>query len=240
MSAHDWHLVLLLTVATPTFAEQATVAQGQKIASQGTSQGVAACISCHGMQGEGNANFPRLAGTGQAYLQAQLDAFADGTRKNPIMQPFAQKLSPTERTALAMFYSKLKNPFSVLNNASATPDDIGAWLATRGRWTDQLPACTQCHGVGGSGVGTQFPSLFGLPAAYIVGQLQAWKNGSRPAGPLGLMPVIASKLSDKEINAVAAFYGRQTSTPSPSPAAMPVSHPNPDQTAQNKKKGHQP
>ena len=86
------------------------------------------------------------------------------------------------------------------------PSDTGAWLATRGRWADQVPACAQCHGPGGSGVGGQFPPLAGLPAAYIAEQLQAWKAGSRPPGPLALMAGVAKKLSDAEISAVAAYY----------------------------------
>jgi len=209
MSAREWRAALLLAwvaSAAPALAQPPSAAQGQQIAAQGTPQGVAACIGCHGAQGEGNAAFPRLAGTGQAYLQAQLDAFADGSRRNPIMQPFAQKLSGTERIALAMYYSQLKAPFMPADTASPTPDDAGAWLATRGRWADQLPACAQCHAPGGSGVGTQFPPLAGLPVAYLVEQLQAWKAGTRPPGPLGLMPAVARKLSDKDIDAVAAYY----------------------------------
>jgi cytochrome c553 len=48
--------------------------------------------------------------------------------------------------------------------------------------------------------------LAGLPAAYVAEQLQAWKAGNRPPGPLALMPAIASKLSDTDITAVAAYY----------------------------------
>lgn len=43
-------------------------------------------------------NFPRLAGVSTAYLRSQLEAFASGTRKNPIMQPIAQALSPEQRS----------------------------------------------------------------------------------------------------------------------------------------------
>ena len=69
-----------------------------------------------------------------------------------------------------------------------------------------MPACAQCHGPGGSGVGAQFPPLAGLPAAYIAEQLQAWKAGNRPPGPLALMAGIAKKLSNAEVSAVAAYY----------------------------------
>ncbi len=223
MCAPKFRAVLLLTAAfaAPALAQQATIAQGQQIATQGTLQGVAACVGCHGAQGAGNAAFPRLAGTGQAYLQAQLDAFADGRRKNPIMQPFAQKLSATERIALAMYYSQLPAPLgappSAVEAPSVTRSDAGAWLATRGRWSDNLPACAQCHGPSGSGVGAQFPPLAGLSVAYVTQQLQAWKAGTRPPGPLGLMPAVASKLSDKDVDAVAAYYSALATVPAQAP-----------------------
>jgi cytochrome c553 len=195
--------LLCIAVATAT-AQPAK--QGQQIAAQGTSQGVAACISCHGAKGEGLGAFPRLAGTGQAYLLAQLDAFAGGSRKNPIMQPIAQNLTPMERQAVALYFSQLPAPFVASDSAQPSPSSTGAWLATRGRWADQVPACAQCHGPGGSGVGAQFPPLAGLPAAYIAEQLQGWKAGNRPPGPLALMSDIAKKLSDAEVSAVASYY----------------------------------
>ena len=188
------------------FAQTANREQGQQIANQGTPQGVAACTSCHGAKGEGMAAFPRLAGTGQAYLQAQLDAFAAGNRKNPIMQPMAKMLTATERQSLALYFSQLPAPFAARDAVQPSPADTGAWLATRGRWADQVPACVQCHGPGGNGVGAQFPPLAGLPAAYTAQQLQAWKTDTRPPGPLALMPTIAKKLSDAEVTAVAAYY----------------------------------
>ena len=202
-------IVLAVAFSAPGFAQKTTPAQsqqGQKIASQGTPQGVAACISCHGAKGEGMAAFPRLAGAGQAYLQAQLDAFANGSRINAVMQPMAKNLTTTERQAVALYFSQLPAPFAASDPVQPAPSDTGAWLATRGRWTDQVPACAQCHGPGGSGVGEQFPPLAGLSAGYITGQLQAWKAGSRPPGPLALMPGIAKKLSDAEVTAVATYY----------------------------------
>ena len=195
----------LLCVAVTTATAQ-PAKQGQQIAAQGTSQGVAACISCHGAKGEGLGAFPRLAGTGQVYLLAQLDAFAGGSRKNPIMQPIAQNLTSIERQAVALYFSQLPAPFVASDSAQPSPSNTGAWLATRGRWADQVPACAQCHGPGGSGVGAQFPPLAGLPAAYLAEELQAWKAGNRPPGPLALMSDIAKKLPDAEVRAVAAYY----------------------------------
>ena len=146
-------LSLGATLATPAFAQKPNIDAGRQIAAQGTPQGVVACVSCHGAHGEGMAAFPRLAGSGQAYLQAQLDAFGNGSRKNAVMQPMAEKLSVTERADVATYFSQLPMPFVTAKDAQALPADTGAWLATRGRWADQVPACAQCHGPAGLGVG---------------------------------------------------------------------------------------
>lgn len=188
------------------------IAPGKTIATQGTTTGVAACIGCHGAQGEGNAaaGFPRLAGTNAAYLSAQLAAFADGSRQNPVMQPLAKLLSPRDRDAVSAYFASLPAPPAIAasDTASIDPANTGAWLATRGRWSQGLPACAQCHGAGGLGVGSAFPPLAGQPAAYIAGQLNGWKHGSRAPGPMALMPMIVGKLSDADIDAVAAYYAR--------------------------------
>ena len=199
-------LVVACAAVATAMGQPAKQGPGERIAVQGSSPNVTVCIGCHGAKGEGMGAFPRLAGTGEAYLLAQLDAFANGARKNPIMQPIAQGLQPAERQAVAMYFSQLRAPWLVVDLRQPLTSDTGAWLATRGRWADQVPACTQCHGPGGSGVGAQFPPLAGLPAAYIAEQLQAWKAGNRPPGPLALMDGVAKKLSDAEITAVAAYY----------------------------------
>ena len=54
--------------------------------------------------------------------------------------------------------------------------------------------------------GSAVLSLAGQPAAYIAGQLRAWRQGQRPPGPLGLMPAVATRLTDAEIDAVSAYY----------------------------------
>ncbi|MFL9862838.1 c-type cytochrome [Paraburkholderia fungorum] len=203
-------LALASTVLAMSGAHADDLSSGKAIAMHGTAQGVAACISCHGAKGEGNAaaGFPRLAGISAAYLSAQLTAFADGSRQNPIMQPMAKLLSARERDAVAQYFAGLPpSPGrKASDNESVKPADVGAWIATRGRWDAGLPACVQCHGPGGIGVGATFPPLAGQPASYIASQLNNWKSGTRPPGPMALMPAVASKLSSTDITAVAAYY----------------------------------
>lgn len=210
----------LLAATCSAAPPAADPAAGARIASAGTSNGATACASCHGAQGEGAGAFPRLAGTGSAYLRAQLDAFASGARKNPIMQPIAQALSPEQRSQVAAHYANLPARATAADTAPARSTDAGAWLATRGRWADDLPACAQCHGPGGSGVGEHFPPLAGQSAAYVAAQLQAWQSGARPPGPLGLMEAIARKLKPQDIQAVSEYYANMG--PAAAAAAAPA------------------
>lgn len=215
-------LTLTLAVCNACYAQPAVAA------AQAGSAVAQSCQACHGPAGEGMAQMgsPRLAGLGSSYLRRQLDAFADGTRANPLMMPIAKALSPADRTAVADYFAAARlpsaGPASAPSSASASASapaaglpsqpSAGAILATRGRWPDQLPACEQCHGPGGSGAGPDFPALTGQSAAYLASQLSAWKAGTRPPGPLNLMAVVAKKLSDADIRSVSEHF-----------AALPVS-----------------
>ena len=185
---------------------------GKQISLQGAN-GAPACVTCHGARGEGNpaAGFPQLAGIGSKYLAEQLEAMANGSRVSPIMAATAKALDPAQQRAVADYYASLPPPLNVDRLAAtamqlAAPADTGAWLATRGAWDKNVPACNQCHGPGGIGVGASFPSLAGQPAAYIASQLRAWQQGQRPPGPLALMPAVATRLTEAEITAVSDYY----------------------------------
>lgn len=191
---------------------------GRQISIQGAN-GAPACMICHGAQGEGNpaAGFPQLAGQGAVYLTEQLEAIANDTRASPTMTAIAKSLDPTQRQAVAQYYASLPSPLNIDQLAAtalppANAEDTGAWLATRGAWDKNVPACNQCHGPGGIGVGANFPSLAGLPVTYISSQLRAWRQHQRPPGPLGLMASVAARLTDAEIDAVSAYYANLPET----------------------------
>lgn len=198
---------------------------GAKIAANSTPDGAAACASCHGARGEGNAaaNFPRLAGLPAAYIAAQLMNFADGARQNPVMAPQAKAMSAKERDAVASYYASLPAYRGAApGKPDATAKDAGEWLATRGRWDHDLPACVQCHGPGGIGVGTAFPPIAGQSAGYIAAQLHAFKEGSRPGGPLNLMGVVAKRMSDADMAAVADYFAAAKPAAQSEAAASPA------------------
>lgn len=195
------------------WGQPARAVDAATIARQGNGHGATACQACHGAGGGGQAgtDFPRLAGLDAAYLRKQLDDFAAGTRENAVMQPIATALGQDERQALAGYYSGLPVPKSPARPTAALPppDSAGALLATRGRWSAQVPACEQCHGPGGVGVGAHFPPLAGQPAAYMEAQLQAWKQGTRHNDPLDLMKHLSGALSEPDIRAVASWFAAQ-------------------------------
>ena len=198
-------LAVLCALHAPALAADADA--GAKIAAQGGAQGAAACVSCHGSQGEGGANFPPLAGQPAGYLQRQLEAMAANQRKSPIMGPLAKALTASEKADVAAYYARLALPVKPKQGALPTAKSSdGAWLVERGRWADGIPACAKCHGPGGAGVGQDFPAIGHLSASYMQSQVDAWKNQSRDAGPLGLMGAIAQKLTAKDIEDAAAYY----------------------------------
>lgn len=221
-------LVLVAVAFWPMPSAKAADAGGPRTTAAKPSS-AAPCAGCHGTSGEGQASFPRLAGLGAAYLLRQLMAFADGSRHSPVMAPIAAALSQVDRQTLANYYAGLPvaasasqpaptAPAARASGGATAPTAVGSTLATRGRWSDGLPPCEQCHGPGGRGVGSDFPALAGQPADYLAGQLQAWKSGARPPGPLSLMAVVADKLSQAEMDAVALHYAAQPAT-TPVPAA---------------------
>lgn len=217
---------LLMAAAGVAFA-QADVETGKRIASQGAN-GVAACSSCHGAKGQGNAagGFPRLAGLSVYYFTKQLHAFADGSRNNAIMTPIAKALTQQQGAALASYYAGLSSDKAVSAGAKGASGkqalDRARRLATTGDESRMLQACANCHGAGGSGEPPVYPYLAGQPQSYLENALHAWKSGERKTDPSGQMPAIAKKLDDADISALAAYYA---SLPPPKAAAQRASVP---------------
>ncbi len=71
------------------------------------------CNACHGRLAGGPIETPTLTGQHHGYLEAQLQAFASGKRKNDIyrrMRNVAGKLTPGEMNALAAYYAAARIP----------------------------------------------------------------------------------------------------------------------------------
>jgi thiosulfate dehydrogenase len=170
---------------------------------------IAVCAACHGAAGQGVPALPEspyLAGLPAPYMERQIRAMADGTRKGAAMSAIARAMSAVEARAASRYFAALPRPTRPTQGPSASPPVLGRRLAEQGRWSQGLPACVLCHGRGGVGAGSAFPALAGQTAGYLAQQLRAFKQGARPSGPLGLMKVVAGKLSDADIQSVADYF----------------------------------
>ena len=81
---------------------------GKTIFTEGIpSEGVPACMACHGENAEGNGPIPRLAGQHQAYLARQLEAFASMARANEIMHENSKDLTPQQISEVTAYLATL-------------------------------------------------------------------------------------------------------------------------------------
>jgi cytochrome c553 len=72
----------------------------------GKAKVAAVCAACHGPTGVSvSDSIPNLAAQRAAYLEAQLKALKDGTRKNPIMSAIAAQLSADEIANVAAYFA---------------------------------------------------------------------------------------------------------------------------------------
>jgi hypothetical protein len=84
---------------------------GQRIYRTGIAEkAVPACAGCHGPTGAGlPVLYPRIGGQNPDYIEAQLKAFRDGTRRNnEAMATIAARLSEAEMKALADYAAALR------------------------------------------------------------------------------------------------------------------------------------
>lgn len=199
----------LLMVGASGISSVLAQGTGAAVAVHGTATGAPPCVACHGARGEGNAAIasPRLASLPAPYIRAQLSAFAQGQRENPVMAPIARSLNADEVQAVSVYFAGL--PVPVLPKSAPVDVGPGALLALDGRWSAKLPPCVACHGPGGIGVGTSFPPLAGQPASYLAAELEAWQQRKRQPGPLGLMQAVARRLSPSDIVAVSRWFAAQ-------------------------------
>ncbi len=115
-------------------------------AAQGA-QKAAVCGACHGMTGNSvNPEWPSLAGQPEAYVVAQLKAFKDGKRVNPLMTPMAVALSEKDMQDLGAHFAQ-QTPTGL--EADPSNWKVGEKLYRGGDAARGIPACIACHGPAG-------------------------------------------------------------------------------------------
>ncbi len=167
------------------------------------------CVACHAADGNSTtpAN-PILAGQGAEYLFKQLKDYKplDGKpalRSNPTMAGMTATLTTDDMKSLAVFFSQQKIKPATASNEKLV--EAGKVLWRKGDFERGIPACAGCHGPAGAGIPAQFPRLAGQHADYTAAQLKNFRSEDRSNDPQGMMRMIADKLSDKQIKALADY-----------------------------------
>lgn len=177
----------------------------------------AVCMGCHGQDGNSPADlWPKIAGQVPEYFIKQLLDFKAGRRVNDQMAPPVEMLSEQDIRDLAAFFATQRASAveEVADRKVAHGERI--YLKGAGRGPAAVTACVGCHGQRGEGsrnwsnvyvtppavlapaIGSQHPS-------YIAAQLRAYKARTRKNDVGEVMRTIASRMSDEEIEAVAAY-----------------------------------
>ena len=164
------------------------------------------CTACHGAEGNSaNALWPNIAGQHAAYIEAQLKAFKDGTRKDPLMTSQAMMLSDQDMADLAVYFESLPGAAQAVADASLVAR--GEALYRGGNTETGASACMACHGPSGRGnPAALYPALQGQHATYTAKQLNAYADGTRETdGKTRMMRDIAERLSKEDIEALASY-----------------------------------
>ncbi|WP_263146358.1 cytochrome c4 [Pseudomonas sp. RIT-PI-AD] len=208
-------LLLSLGISGLGIAGSANAADGAIVGDAAAGQGKAAvCGACHGPDGNSPApNFPKLAGQGPRYLLKQLKDIKAGNaptakpgegRKVLEMTGLLDNLSDQDLADIVAYFSSQK-----MGVGAADPKLVkhGEELFRGGKLAQGMPACTGCHSPNGAGnAAAGFPQLGGQHATYVAKQLTDFREGNRVNdGDSMVMRTIASKLSNKDIEAVSSY-----------------------------------
>lgn len=203
---------LFITMVLPALmlcaaGASAEILEGDPVAGE---QKAAVCGACHGADGNSLVPmFPKLAGLGDKYLQLQMQYIRDGVRPVAQMAGQVDNMTDQDLADIAAFYNA--KPRSV-EKADPEKAALGEKIYRAGIAERNVAACIACHSAQGGGNGPAgFPALGGQHADYVAAQLRAYRKGYEdPSGRVTggdtmIMRSNAFGLSDKEIDAVAAY-----------------------------------
>ena len=176
--------------------------KGKEIASK-------VCAGCH--NADGNSIIPSnpiLAGQHPEYITKQLLNFKSqdnkpAERKSPVMAAMVAPLSAEDMKNIGAYYAQQEpTPGAAKDKELA---EQGEKIYRGGNIESGLPACSGCHSPNGSGIPPHYPRLAGQHAVYTVAQLRAFRTEQRANDTNSVMREIVSRMSEKEMAAVAEF-----------------------------------
>ncbi|MGA0611753.1 c-type cytochrome [Caldimonas sp. KR1-144] len=190
-------LALACAASSLAAANPPQIEAGRKLA-------VAQCATCHGQDGNApDAQFPRLAGQLQPFLELQLRNYRSGERPHPVMAGVAKGLKDRDIAAVSAYYASL----APMRHGGA----LDAQLVARGEQIYRVgkpgaPACQWCHGERGEGTAPVFARLAGQHPEFVVEALKPYRVVPRFGNPYAnVMKAVVQEWSDEDLAAVAAY-----------------------------------
>ena len=214
-------LIAAASLCVASFSVQAAITVPEYDANAGKQIAESVCAACHGVDGVSIVPAqPNLGGQNVKYLYKQLVNFKSGYRKNGIMQSQVANLSQQDLANVAGYYAS-QAPWNVgYGNPATTQEASKIFLG--GDKKRGVIACAGCHGPDAAGnTFAAFPRLGGQHAQYIATQLKLFRaagrdddidsddqkriNDAPKEGEKGMMQIVASRLSDRDIRILSEY-----------------------------------
>jgi cytochrome c553 len=202
-------MAALMAVVAVANANEPAKAAYKGDAAKGQVIGASICVACHNADGNSTiAANPKLAGQNADYLYKQMTNFKsiDGKqpeRVNAIMNGMIAPFNDEQLRDLSAYFSSQKQKGEITKNRDTVA--LGQKIFRSGNMAKGLPACAGCHGPAGAGIPAQFPRIGGQFAEYLEVQLKAFQSEARTNDPNMMMRMVALKMTDVEIKAVADY-----------------------------------
>jgi cytochrome c553 len=159
------------------------------------------CAHCHGPDGNSlRPDIPNLAAQNPPYIVEQISKFADGRRKNFVMQTLASSFTIEDKVNLAIYFS----------SQEVKPIAADPILASKAAMTFQT-VCQLCHGEDGKGE-KGYARIAGQKQQYVINTLQRFRavaqgtideNDAKRIS--SRMEQVTQRLSDQDIEALANY-----------------------------------
>ncbi len=201
-----------LAVAALSLGASASHAEVEVDLETGEQLNTEICVACHGPSGVSSvAEWPSHAGQHKDYIVYHLKRFRDEDRYDPeqLMTENAVGLSDQEIHSVAAWLEQQEPP---------PAQDVDEELAERGETIyyagipeQDVASCAACHGPNGEGIkGGQFPAVAGQQEVYLRQSLNAFKSGDRTSDRNRMMRDTAGRMTQEDIEAVAAYMASMT------------------------------
>lgn len=216
MSKHThagWTLSALVLSAPLAFAEppveteddlRRRIGSGNPLAGKAKSE-TELCQGCHGEDGFSiAAGAPNLAGQQAEYIIKQIADFRAQRRLHRIMNPMAEGVPEADVPDIAAYFASQPR----MTGDTSPGNEVGRNLFLYGDVEREIPACVECHDLGGKGkvsAGVVYPRIGGQIRGYLRLQLFNWKHGYRANSPNNVMNKIAGALTEEEMAALAEY-----------------------------------